>query len=317
MARAVEFAHRAAATPYPVLLLGESGTGKELFARAIHNSSRPAAPFKAVNCGAIPESLAESTLFGAEKGAYTGATTRTFGAFEQAGEGTIFLDEIGELSPAAQARLLRVLEDGKFERVGGKETQRSNARVIAATHRDLRAMADQGLFREDLYYRLAVAVVVLPPLRARGDDLEPVVDALLARINQERGGEPEFQPRALSEPARSVLRGHPWPGNVRELLNTLRRAVLWSAGTVLSVEDVQRALFPDGGAHSTVPVPLPDGFDLQAELDELARVRLQQALAATGGNRTKAAALVGFDNRQRFDAWCDRTGVPLPGRRGR
>lgn len=303
MRAAVAMARRAAPTRYPVLLLGESGTGKELFARAIHEAVDQDCPFEAINCGGIPESLLEAELFGADKGAYTGATRDRAGAFERAGRGTIFLDEVGELSAAAQSRLLRVLEDGTFERVGGGTKHQSQARVIAATNRDLATMVNEGAFREDLYYRLAVAVIKLPPLRARPEDLDVVADSVLARVNEELAEKmADFRERGLSEPARTALRKHGWPGNVRELLNTLRRAVVFSDGTVLTERDICAALLvqPSGSDGAPTIAPLPPHHDLNAEIGALYKARLEQALAAEDGKPTRAARRLGLKDHQTF-----------------
>src|SRR4051812_48929755 len=210
-----------------VLILGESGTGKELVARAIYQHSRRASgSFLAVNCAAIPEPLLESELFGHEKGAFTGADRRRIGKFEQCSGGTLFLDEIGDMTPLTQAKVLRVLQDGRFERVGGNETIRTDVRVIAATNRDLPRMAAAGEFREDLYYRLGVVTIVLPPLRERGDDLSLLIDHFLKRFSPEMGKEVyRVAPEALE-----LLRRHPWPGNLRELQSVLKQALLRAQG---------------------------------------------------------------------------------------
>ena len=214
---------RIAAAEVTVLILGESGTGKELVARAIHeHSARASGPFVAVNCAAIPESLIEAELFGYEKGAFTGATARKAGLFEAAHGGTLFLDELAELSPATQARLLRVLQEGEVRAVGATQTRRVDVRVLAATHRDLAAMTEDGRFRSDLYYRLKVTDILLPPLRERGTDIDLLADYFLDK-SLRRIGRPGL---VLSAAARAAIRAYRWPGNVRELANTLERAVI-------------------------------------------------------------------------------------------
>ena len=299
MRTAVAMAARAAPTGYPVLLLGESGTGKELFARAIHNAAVSGEPFEALNCGGIPESLLESELFGSDRGAFTGATQARAGAFERAGSGTIFLDEVGELSTAAQSRLLRVLEDGTFQRVGGDRMRQSQARVIAATNRDLSAMVNEGTFREDLYYRLAVAVIKLPPLRERREDIDLVAEAVLARVNSELGErEQDYRERRFSEESRAALRRYDWPGNVRELLATLRRAVMWSEGAVLTDRDIQTHIL-ETTTQGLMLGPLPPRHDLEAEVSLLYKVRIEQALEAERGLRAPAARRLMLD-RQTF-----------------
>ena len=213
-----------------MLITGESGTGKELVARAIYqHGPRAKAPFLALNCAAIPENLLESELFGHEKGAFTGADRRRIGKFEQCNGGTLFLDEIGDMPLALQAKLLRVLQEQAFERVGGNETIRTDVRLIAATHRDLKAWSAEGKFRPDLYYRLSVFTIHLPPLRERGDDLPLLVQHYLRRFNRELGREVrEVAPEALER-----LRSYSWPGNIRELQSVLKQALLQASGTVL------------------------------------------------------------------------------------
>ena len=210
-----------------MLILGESGTGKELVARAIYQHSRRAAgPFLAINCAAIPENLLESELFGHEKGAFTGADRRRIGKFEQCRGGTLFLDEIGDMTPLTQAKVLRVLQDGRFERVGGNETIRTDVRVIAATNRDLEQMVAAGEFRGDLYYRLGIVTITLPPLRERAEDLPLLVDHFLRRFSPELGKEVD----RIAPDALEVLRRHPWPGNIRELQSVLKQALLRATG---------------------------------------------------------------------------------------
>ena len=224
---------RVADQTFPVLITGESGTGKELVARAIYqHGPRAKAPFLAINCAAIPETLLESELFGHEKGAFTGAERRRIGKFEQCNGGTLFLDEIGDMPLPAQAKLLRVLQEQAFERVGGNETIRTDVRLIAATHRDLKAWSDEGKFRLDLYYRLGVFAIHLPPLRERGEDLPLLVQFYLRRVSRELGREVrEVAPEALAR-----LRGYAWPGNVRELQSVLKQALLRAHGPVLLPE---------------------------------------------------------------------------------
>src|SRR3954454_22187443 len=250
---------RVAAQDVPVLITGESGTGKELVARAIYqHGPRAKAPFLALNCAAIPENLLESELFGHEKGAFTGAERRRIGKFEQCHGGTIFLDEVGDMPPALQAKLLRLLQEQAFERVGGEETIRTDVRLIAATHRDLKTWSEEGKFRPDLYYRLGVFTIHLPPLRERDDDLLMLVQYYLRRFNRELGREVrEVAPEALAR-----LRGYPWPGNVRELQSVLKQALLRAHGPVLLPE-----FLPDLPEAPAAPVaPSGGGFDPEAFL---------------------------------------------------
>src|SRR5438876_4137733 len=252
---------RVAGQDVPVLITGASGTGKELVDRAIYqHGPRGQAPFLALNCAAIPENLLESELFGHEKGAFTGAERRRIGKFEQCNGGTLFLDEIGDMPPATQAKMLRVLQEQAFERVGGSETIRTDVRLIAATHRDLKVWSEEGKFRPDLYYRLNVFSIHLPPLRERGEDLPPLVQHYLRRFSRELGREVrEVAPEALE-----CLRGYSWPGNIRELQSVLKQALLQASGPVLLPAFLPEAL---GGHSEAAPVLPPGGvLDLEAFL---------------------------------------------------
>jgi two-component system nitrogen regulation response regulator GlnG len=295
---------RVAPQDLAVLVLGESGTGKELVARAIYQHSRRAAgPFLAVNCAAIPETLLESELFGHEKGAFTGADRRRIGKFEQCSGGTLFLDEIGDMTPLTQAKLLRVLQDGRFERVGGNETIHSDVRVIAATNRDLAQMAASGEFREDLYYRLGVVTIALPPLRERSGDLPLLVDHFLKRFSPEMGKEvAQVAPEALG-----LLQRYPWPGNLRELQSVLRQALLRAQGPVLLADflppTVRGEAPPEAGPRSAaldwdefLDERLRAGSrDLYAEaLALMERSLITRVLQHTRGNQLQAAKLLGI-----------------------
>jgi DNA-binding NtrC family response regulator len=230
---------RVASKPVNVLIRGETGTGKELIARAIyHHSDRSRAPFIAINCAAIPETLLESELFGHERGAFTGAEMRRIGRFEQADHGTIFLDEIGDMTPGTQVKLLRVLQERSLQRLGGKETIPVDVRVIAATHRDLEAALRTQQFREDLYYRLSVMVITLPALRERTEDIPTLVRFFLAKYAAELG----VQKPSIQSEAVDFLRGQEWPGNVRELENVLRKVLLLAQGYTITLEHVKTAL---------------------------------------------------------------------------
>jgi two-component system response regulator AtoC len=287
-----------AATDAPVLIVGESGTGKELVAAALHrHSNRASGPFIRVNCGALPEGLVESELFGHERGAFTGADRQKPGRFERAGEGTIFLDEVAELPQSAQAKILRVIQQREFERVGGTETLRASARVLSATHRDLAREVAAGRFREDLYYRLNVGRIVIPPLRDRAEDIPLLAENILRRVERRHGwGERTL---ALSPEALAAIRVRSWPGNVRQLENALARAAISARG---------RAILPDHldaeerlDANTTVveedgaPVPL------RALLAEVERRAIARALTGCNGNRTKTAERLGISRRQLFD----------------
>src|SRR5262252_4859156 len=294
---------------FPVLITGESGTGKELVARAIYqHGPRAKAPFLALNCAAIPENLLESELFGHEKGAFTGADRRRIGKFEQCNGGTIFLDEVGDMPLASQAKVLRLLQEQAFERVGGSETIRTDVRLIAATHRNLKAWSDEGKFRLDLYYRLCVFTIHLPPLRERGDDLELLAQFYLRRVSRDLGREvSKVAPGALER-----LRAYPWPGNMRELQSVLKQALLRAHGPVLLPEFLPE--FPEAPAAPAAPMASPgggfdpeaflrqrlgpDARDLYAEVHrELDRLVLPRVLDYTGGNQARAAVLLGIARR--------------------
>jgi DNA-binding NtrC family response regulator len=284
---AVELARKVAPTDSTVLLLGESGTGKELFAQAVHEASpRSGGPFVKINCAAIPASLLEAELFGTEKGAFTGAERARAGRFEQAHGGTLFLDEIGELDLALQPKLLRALEDRVVERLGGGAPREVDVRFVAATNRDLDAAVRDGAFRADLFHRLAVFPITLPPLRERAADVPELVQALVEHLNQAMG-------RAVVEVAPEVLRAlasRPWPGNVRQLANVVERAMILCAGGRLELTDLPDASVLGPHAVSPAVVLPPEGLALEA----LERSLLEQALARTGGNKTQAAALLGL-----------------------
>ena len=284
---------RAAQSEANVLLLGESGTGKELLARSLHGlSSRGKGPFVAINCAAIPEALLENELFGHEKGAFTGANARKSGKAEMAHRGTLFLDEIGDMPLALQSKILRLVQEKQFERVGGLQTLTVDVRVVAATNRDLRAAVEARQFREDLFFRLSVFPIDVPPLRRRRADIPLLADVFLARFANELGR----RGLALSPAARAALAAHSWPGNVRELQNALERAAILSDGAMVEVENLRL------GADSTPPVALADVVDLSGTLEEvLQRVgqRAEQetvarAMQQAEGDKAVAAKQLGL-----------------------
>ncbi len=280
MTEVVALARKAAKSDATVLLLGESGTGKEVLARLVHRGSgRAAGPFVAVNCVAINENLLESELFGHEKGAFTGATARRAGKIEIANGGTLLLDEIGDISPAFQAKLLRVLQEHTFERVGGNETIAVDVRVLAATNKDLKKAVAEGRFREDLYYRLNVISITIPPLRERRADILPIAEGLLSQLARDA--------KRFSADAREAIEAYAWPGNVRELRNAIERAVVLSEGAEIAASDL-----PGEVTTGFAPASSPDGFHSKVE-DSRRRI-IEDALAKTNGNQTKAAELLGL-----------------------
>jgi two-component system response regulator HydG len=288
MRRVLDIATQAAPSMATVLVLGESGTGKELIARFIHDqSARPTGPFVAVNCAAIPESILEAELFGHEKGAFTGAIARREGRFAKAAGGTLFLDEIAELSPSVQVKLLRVLQEGEYEPVGG-DTQRADVRIVAATNRDLRAEVAAGRFREDLFYRLNVIAITAPPLRTRREDIPLLVDHFLGVYCAKNG-------RVRLEVSREVVQAlmdYDWPGNVRELENAIERAVVLCRASVLSEDDL-----PDVIAHASSPVPAVLSVPVGTSLDEVERRLIRETLRHTRGDKSLAAQLLGISTR--------------------
>jgi len=288
---------RVAAADSAVLLLGESGTGKELFARAIHHlSPRAQHPFVALNCAAIPEGLVENELFGHERGAYTGAGARKIGKLELAHRGTLFLDEIGELPLAMQTKLLRVLEEKKFERVGGTQVIEADVRILTATNKDLRAAVAEKMFREDLYFRIAAVPITIPPLRERGDDVLLLAEHFLERFKREFH-KPALQ---LTEDARARLHTHSWPGNVRELQNAMERAAILANGSEIDAAALQLP------SAKPLPADMPGGmlletFPWEGPLDEVSqravahveRFKIQNALRESKWNKTRAAEKLG------------------------
>lgn len=290
---------RVADTDSTVLILGESGTGKELVARALHyqNRTRPG-PFVPVNCGAIPENLLESELFGHEKGAFTGAVAAHAGRFEVAHQGTLFLDEIGELSLAMQVKLLRVLQDKSFQRVGGAKTIAVDVRIIAATNRDLECAVEERRFREDLYYRLNVIPICVPPLHARLEDIPLLVQHFLDRLNQEKGA----AVKGVAPEAMDKLKQYRWPGNIRELENLMERIVVLKKSGQIGVEDLPARILAAIGAPDA-PLALsveelvfpPEGVDLPKILDEFEWQVITKALDLSGGVKSRAAQLLGLN----------------------
>jgi DNA-binding NtrC family response regulator len=275
--------HQVAPTSASVIVLGESGTGKELVARSIHQRSRRSGqPYVAINCAAVPDTLIESELFGHERGAFTGAEQRRPGCFELASGGTLLLDEIGEMKVEVQAKLLRVLEENKFRRLGGTSEIAANVRVIAASNRDLDAARHNGSFREDLYYRLNVFTIKLPPLRERADDLAPLVEYFLRDL-----AIPSAKVRGIHPGCIEVLRNYRWPGNVRQLRNVMERALIVTSGPMITVADLPPEI--------TRPARSGPAFEvsLGSSLDDVERELIERTLEFARGNKARAAEILG------------------------
>ncbi|OHE17518.1 MAG: two-component system response regulator [Syntrophobacterales bacterium GWC2_56_13] len=286
----INMAGRVAASRATVLLQGESGTGKELLARLIHNlSPRSTRPIIAVNCGALHENLLESELFGHEKGAFTGATARRIGRFEEADGGTLFLDEIGELSPQVQVKLLRFLQEHEFQRLGGNQMLRTDVRVISATNRDLEQRVKEGAFREDLFYRLNVVMMSIPPLRERKEDIPVLIDHFLKRYAEENGKGID----GLSREAQDLLLKYDYPGNVRELENIIERAVVIAREDVISVEDLP---FREGMEEALEGRRSEESL-LRGSIEELEKKLIVEAMEKAGDHQTRAAELLGISER--------------------
>ena len=286
---ALDMARKVARHPSTVLITGESGTGKELVARLVHKSSpRADKAFVAVNCGAIPEPLLESELFGHVKGAFTSADRDKIGLFEEANGGTLFLDEIGELPAALQVKLLRALQEGEVRRVGATTSQRIDARVVAATNRDLGVDVASGRFRGDLYYRVNVVTIRLPPLRERSQDVPELALHFLRLYNARLG----LKVESISPPAMRTLIDYAWPGNVRELENVIERALVLSAGPTIEREHLSDIIAPVSAAQ-----PAVDDFSVKRQTEALERTLIRRALERTNGNRTRAAQLLDLSHR--------------------
>lgn len=307
MERLLAEARLAAQSEAPLLILGESGTGKEVLARAVHRASpRRDYPFVAINCGAIPDALIHAALFGHERGAFTGADRQAPGVFEQAHRGTLFLDEVGELSAQAQASLLRVLETGTLVRLGGSQAVAVDVRVVAATHRDLEERCRAGAFREDLWYRLNALTLTVPPLRDRPEELRPLVDRFLAAAAAATG-------RAgltIDDDALACLAAYAWPGNVRELRNELERAAVLASGDVIGRAELSERILraagvtpadgeaaDDGDGEDAVALPRGAGGDLKTRVERFEAELLRQALAAADGHQPTAATALGLPLR--------------------
>jgi transcriptional regulator with PAS, ATPase and Fis domain len=305
-----------------VLIEGESGSGKEGLAKLIHEASpRKGKPFIPLNCGAIPSGLIESELFGYAAGAFNEAKKYKKGNFEAANGGTLFLDEIGELPLQGQVKLLRVLQEGKVTPVGDTNPKKIDVRIIAATNKTLAEEVGSGKFRSDLFYRLAVGIIEVPPLRDRKEDIDPIADEILKDINEKSAAIQGFNSKKLSYSARYLILNYPWPGNVRELQNTLKRAAIWCSGDTIDEQDIREAIItlPFGGngvqtgtpGDSLMDRPLGNGFSLRKLQAEVMHHYLRRALEEANGIKTLAANLVDLPNHQTFSSWMKKYDVEL------
>ena len=300
MKEVAELVTRAARSTSTVLVRGESGVGKEIVARAIHQASGRTGPFVAVHCAALPEPLLESELFGYERGAFTGATQRKPGRVELAQGGTLFLDEIGDVTPSVQVKLLRLLQEKEYQRLGGTDSLKADVRFVAATHRDLETLVAEGELRDDLFYRLNVIPIWIPPLRDRKRDVPPLARRLCARLARESGR----TGLELDGDAIELLTEQAWPGNVRELSNFIERLVVFADGAAIGRADVERELVRSGAPRrgsQPGPETPPGGDTLDARRGEAERGAIQEALDRAGGNRTKAARLLGISRRTLYN----------------
>jgi transcriptional regulator with PAS, ATPase and Fis domain len=307
MERVVTLARHAAVRNVPVLLLGESGTGKEMIAKIIYTQSlRADKIFVSVNCGAVSPNLIESELFGHVKGGFTGAVSDKDGRFMQANTGTLFLDEIGDLDFDLQVKFLRAIQENEVCPVGSNKLCKVDVRIIAATHKDLIDEVAKGKFRSDLFYRLGVAIIHIPPLRERGKDIDYLIDYYMVRINEEFARQPYYKgPKEISSAGRIALRNHHWPGNVRELENTLKRAAMWTPGSIIDKQDILDSIISiKYSADSDVlNQPLGSHLKINELLDKVAKHYLVRAWKESGGNKSRAAELIGLGSHQTFDDW--------------
>jgi transcriptional regulator with PAS, ATPase and Fis domain len=312
MKKVIAQAHLVSSRNVPVIIEGETGTGKELIARAIHKESdRKQEPFVAVNCGAIPKELFEAEFFGYKKGAFTGAETEHAGYFEQADGGTLFLDELGELPLDAQVKILRILNDGVVRRLAETKDRKVDIRILAATNRNLLQEVSEGNFRADLFYRLAVAMLKLPPLREREGDLGLLIDSMLGQVNKELADSPGYKNKKFSINAKNLMVRHTWPGNAREMLNTIMRICVWCQGGTIQVEDVQQSLLPST-SHAKDDIlqkPLGGDFQLQEIIGVISSEYIQKALSEAGGNMSKAAKLLGLNSYQTLKNWMEKYNI--------
>ncbi len=311
----VNKAQKLALSEVPALILGETGVGKETIAQAIHKTSiRHKHKIAAINCGAIAEGLLESILFGHKKGSFTSANSDQKGIFEEADKGTVFLDEVGELSLNAQTKLLRVLQDKKIRPVGANKDVPIDVRLIAATHRNLSQMVAEGTFREDLFYRIAVGIIEIPPLRERQEDIEQLSLELASEIDQQMLKHQHFsnyKSKNISDCAIKFTKEQPWPGNIRELWNTLNRAYLWSEGTQIDKSDISNALVSriEKNDISDICLTANQTVDVNELVDKYKKKYVEAAMKTSGGNKSKAAKMLGLNSHQVLGKWLKDLGV--------
>lgn len=312
MKSVINTAKKLAPLDIPLLILGETGTGKEVITNAIHSASRRSkAAIRTVNCGALPENLADSILFGHVKGAFTGAVKDHKGLFEQADGGTLFLDEVGELTPEIQVKLLRALQQGEITRVGDDKTEIVDVRVIAATHRNLMKMVEDGDFREDLFYRLAIGVIELPALRDRIEDIEPLILDLSQELNQGAQQYSGYISKKISDKGIKFILSQPWLGNIRELWNTMNRAFLLSDSEVITDKDLHDSMLIRNKSEDEQPVHLALGqiVDVNQLTDKYQKKYIVAALKASGNVRKTAAKMLSLGNHQNLKNWMERLGM--------
>ncbi|MGK0269664.1 MAG: transcriptional regulator with PAS, ATPase and Fis domain [Cocleimonas sp.] len=312
MKSTIKKAKRLSTSELPTLILGETGTGKEVLANAIHAASlRADKPIKIVNCGALPETLVDSILFGHVKGAFTGAEKEHKGLFEQADGGTLFLDEVGELTAETQVKLLRALQQGEITKVGSEQTINVDVRIIAATHRDLIQLVETNKFREDLFYRLAVGIVEIPALRNRLEDISPLTLELIDEINLASSKLPDYKSKNISESAIKFISTQAWPGNIRELWNTLNRAFLWSDKEKITDNDIQDALIIRTNTQEigNVSLTLGQQVNISDILDIHKKKYIEAALKATGNNKSRAAKMLSLKSHQVLTNWIKELGL--------
>lgn len=312
MQNVVNKAKKIAASEVPALILGETGTGKELMATAIHKGSlRANKPLKVINCGAFAENLVDSTLFGHKKGAFTGAEKDHPGLFEQADGGTLFLDEVGELTPEIQVKLLRALQQGEINRLGDTQTTNVDVRVIAATHKDLSKLVEEGKFREDLFYRLAVGIIQMPALRERIEDITVIVNQLVEQINKAGSKHPDYISKNISEKGIKFILSQPWQGNIRELWSTLNRAFLWSDSQTITENDLASAMINRAKSKSFTDITLSydDKIDITQLVDNYKKAYVLAALKASGNVKSHAAQMLNLKDHQTLSNWMKRLNI--------